>query len=97
MIGSQTEIETTERRLAELTAERNPLDSEWINAEDVKPTLVEVDSRPFMITLTLIVNSKKEHLFARYADRGGARHRADIRPLRFDRDLSMQSVRHARP
>jgi site-specific DNA recombinase len=44
IVGLQREIETTERRLAELAAERKDLDSERINAEDLRRTLAEFDA-----------------------------------------------------
>ena len=44
IVGLQREIETTETRLAELAAERKDLDSERINAEDLRRTLAEFDA-----------------------------------------------------
>jgi site-specific DNA recombinase len=44
IVGLQREIETTEQRLAELAAERKDLDSERINAEDLRRTLAEFDA-----------------------------------------------------
>jgi site-specific DNA recombinase len=44
MLGLQREIEITEQRLAELAAERKDLDSERINAEDLRRTLAEFDA-----------------------------------------------------
>ena len=44
IVGIQKEIETTERRLAELAAERKAFDSERINAEDLRRTLAEFDA-----------------------------------------------------
>ena len=44
LVGLQKEIETTERQLAELAAERKFLDSERINAQDLKRTLAEFDA-----------------------------------------------------
>ncbi len=43
MTSIQKEIEATERRLAELTAERNLFDGERINADDLHRTLAEFD------------------------------------------------------
>ncbi|WP_321471401.1 recombinase family protein [uncultured Paludibaculum sp.] len=42
--GIQRDIETTERRLAELTAERTELDRDHINANDLHRTLAEFDA-----------------------------------------------------
>lgn len=44
LAGFQREIETTERRLAELTAERSDLDRDHINANDLYRTLAEFDA-----------------------------------------------------
>ena len=44
IVALQREIETTEQRLAELAAERKDLDSERINAEDLRRTLAEFDA-----------------------------------------------------
>jgi site-specific DNA recombinase len=44
IISIQKEIETTERRLVELATERKALDSERINAEDLRRTLAEFDA-----------------------------------------------------
>lgn len=44
IVGLQREIETAERRLAELATERKLLDSERINAEDLHRTLAEFDA-----------------------------------------------------
>jgi site-specific DNA recombinase len=44
LVGLQREIETTEQRLAERAAERKDLDSERINAEDLRRTLAEFDA-----------------------------------------------------
>jgi site-specific DNA recombinase len=41
IVGLQREIETTEQGLAELVAERKDLDSERINAEDLRRTLAD--------------------------------------------------------
>ena len=44
MAGLQREIETAERRLADLTGERHDLDREHINADDLRRTLAEFDA-----------------------------------------------------
>lgn len=44
IVGLQRAIETAEQRLAELAAERKDLDSERINAEDLRRTLAEFDA-----------------------------------------------------
>jgi muramidase (phage lysozyme) len=44
LVGLQREIETTEQRSAQLAAERKDLDSERINAGDLKRTLAEFDA-----------------------------------------------------
>ena len=44
IVGIQKEIETTERKLAELATERKFLDSERINAEGLGRTLAEFDA-----------------------------------------------------
>ena len=44
IVGLQREIETTEHRWAELAAERKDLDSERINAVDLRRTLAEFDA-----------------------------------------------------
>jgi hypothetical protein len=43
-MGLQREIDTTEQRLAELAAEREDLNVERINAEDLKRVLAAFDS-----------------------------------------------------
>ena len=44
MAGLQREIETAERRAAELAAERNDLDRDHINGDDLRRTLAEFDA-----------------------------------------------------
>ena len=44
IVGLQREIETTGQRLVELAAERRALDSERINAEDLRRTLAEFEA-----------------------------------------------------
>ncbi len=44
IVALQREIETTQRKLVELAAERKFLDSERINADDLRQTLVEFDA-----------------------------------------------------
>jgi site-specific DNA recombinase len=44
IVRLQKEIETTEQRLAELAAERKGLDSDWINAEELRRALAEFDA-----------------------------------------------------
>ena len=44
MAGLQREIEAAERRLAELAAERNQLNTHHINADDLRRTLAEFDA-----------------------------------------------------
>jgi site-specific DNA recombinase len=44
IVGLQRQIETAEQRLAELAAERKDLDSERINAEDLRRILAEFDA-----------------------------------------------------
>ena len=44
MATLQREIETTERRLVELTAERSDLDRDHLNADDLRRTLAEFDA-----------------------------------------------------
>jgi site-specific DNA recombinase len=44
MAGLQREIETTERRAVELTAERNELNMDHLNADELRRTLAEFDA-----------------------------------------------------
>jgi site-specific DNA recombinase len=44
MVGIQKEVEAGERRLEDLAAEREPLDTERLNAGDLRQTLAEFDA-----------------------------------------------------